>query len=214
MQQSQKPAPGFDVRLRRWSQSAYRLLHAAEKLRNTGFKDPNSVQQSISRLVARYPSQVGFTSGMHEKSFKEGSIKLSLPYKQNSPDDPISFLLAMLIADLVVLFDDVASTQLADKKISCDTAPGGKATLLKSRFQEEQKWAAKGVIELISIRNAIVHNNSIWNEKALAELVVADVSELPKAGSQLRLGIDDLFRYRRAVRTTLNLIKNLPAGGS
>ena len=47
---------------------------------------------------------------MDEKSFKDGSIKLSSPYKQNSPDDPISFLLVMLIADLVVLFDDVAGS--------------------------------------------------------------------------------------------------------
>jgi hypothetical protein len=32
--------------------------------------------------------------------------------------------------------------------------PMQEAILLKSRFQEEQKWAAKGVIELIFIRNA------------------------------------------------------------
>ena len=85
---------------------------------------------------------------------------------------------------------------------------------MNSRFPDDQKWAAKGVIELISIRNAIVYNNSIWNERALEELAVAQIAELPKAGTQLRLGIDDLFRYRRADRTTLNLIKNLPAGGS
>jgi hypothetical protein len=72
--------------------------------------------------------------------------------------------------------------------------------------------AAKGVIELISIRNAIVHNNSIWNEKTLELLAVANLVELPKTGTRLPLGIDDLFRCRRAVRTTLNLIKNLSAG--
>ncbi len=213
MQHSQKSALRIEARLRR-SQGAYRLLHAVEKLKNTGFKDPNSVQQSISRLVTQYPSQVAFTSGMDQKSFKDGEIKLSSPYKQNSAGDPITFLLAMLIADLVVLFDDLAGAQLANKKISCDATPGGKAVLLNKRFLGDQKWAAKGVIELISIRNAIVHNKAVWNEKALTELAAADINELPKAGTRLLVGIDDLFRYRRAVRTTLNLIKDLPAGES
>ena len=115
----------------------------------------------------------------------------------------------MLIADLVVLFDEIAGAQLADKEIGCDTMPGGKANLLKSRFPDQRKWAARGVIELISIRNAIVRSNSVWTDKMIKELTLADVAKLPQIGTPLRLGIDDLFRYRRSVRTARNEIKKL-----
>ena len=66
--------------------------------------------------------------------------------------------------------------------------PGGKADLLKSRLWTHRKWAARGVLELISIRNAIVRNNSIWNQKTIKELALANVAELPQAGTPLQRG--------------------------
>ena len=209
MQHPHKPAPGIQARFKRWSQTAYGLLHAVERLKASDFKDASSAQQSISKLVQRFPSQTGFLSAVPQKSLKKDSIKVSLSDGKQSADEIANSLLCMLIADLVVLFDDIAGTQLADKGIACDTMPGGKADLLKSRFPDSRKWAARGVIELVSIRNAIVHNDSTWNDKALNLLSLADVIKLPQPGTPLRVGIDDLFRYRRAVRTALNEIKKL-----
>jgi hypothetical protein len=209
MTHSQKPVGGLDARLKRWSQSAYGLLHSVEKLKASNFKDASSVEQSISRLVQRLPSKVGFSSAISNKSIKKNSIKFSSKDGKESKNELINSLICMLVVDLVVLFDDIAGTQLAGKGIKCDETPGGKADLLKSRFPDSRKWAARGVIELVSIRNAIVHNDSSWNDKALNLLSLADVIELPQPGTQLRVGVDDLFRYRRAVRTALNEIKKL-----
>lgn len=209
MQHSQKPEPRIEARFKRWSQTAYGLLHAVEKLKASNFKDVSSAQQSISKLLERFPSQTGFLSAVPQKFLKKDSIKVSLSDGKKSVDEIVNSLLCMLIADLVVHFDEIAGTQLAGKGIACDAMPGGKANLLKKRLPDQRKWAARGVIELICIRNAIVHSNSIWNEKAVNDLALAEVAKLPEIGTRLRLGIDDFFRYRRAVRTALNEIKKL-----
>ena len=55
------------------------------------------------------------------------------------------------------------------------------------------------------IRNVLIHSNGKWNQKTLQEMqmYVSDPITIT-AGTKVSLRFEDLFLYRRAVRTFVN----------
>ncbi len=65
------------------------------------------------------------------------------------------------------------------------------------------EWAYHGCLELIAIRNCMVHNESKWNERSI-NIVKPFIPIPPKDGEKISIGIPMVFRYRKAVRTLVN----------
>ena len=116
----------------------------------------------------------------------------------------------LLLISLIVVFDEVAADLLTLGGHAVPSMPGAKAKWLRSKLPADQQWAARGVTELIAIRNVLVHGKTGMDAVAIETLKEAGVAVLPALGDVIEPGVDDLFRYRRAVRTALNGIKQVP----
>ena len=63
----------------------------------------------------------------------------------------------------------------------------------------------KAVQQLRCIRNSLVHNNGKWSQRSVNDIknyVSADIKIID--GDEISLCFEDIFRFKRAVRTFVN----------
>ncbi|MBB4199661.1 hypothetical protein CCR94_07300 [Rhodoblastus sphagnicola] len=223
------------LRLKAWSQTAYGLLIAIQKLKRSKPNGDINVSEIIESIMNGQESRIGFKSAIKTKHIKRKSITYSI--KDGAAQKLFEDAVRLLVADLVVLFDDLSSEILAANGfLNVPNDPGSKATFLLARLKEKVEkeetiirlkaknehiakketalkvWSAIGMIELIAIRNIIVHNKGVWNETAINLLAKSGVVTLPNIGSCVQFTMSDLLMYRRAVRTLLNKAMSLRPG--
>jgi hypothetical protein len=111
----------------------------------------------------------------------------------------------MLIQDLAVILDQMMDEALAQRKETAGNYPQSKIEKLKKGMDPRYHWAANGCFELIAARNVLTHAHGCWNPQSIA--IVKDfLTTPPAAGEKLEVGIQMLFRYRKAMRTMLNQV--------
>lgn len=195
--------------LKAWSHSRFGLLQALSIARASNLGDTGQLQGNIADLCSAVPSRLGFTSSVPARPLRTRSITIGSSRKEDLVDSATRSMITLLILGLVVVFDEIATSLMKQMGVSSKRMPGDKAYWLLKNLPPKTRWAARGVTELIGIRNALVHGRRSWTENALRLLDAAGVSPLPTIGSPLNPGVEDLFRYQRAVRTALNEIKKL-----
>ena len=109
----------------------------------------------------------------------------------------------MLVQDLVVILDDMASDALLSFGETAGVYPQSKIEKLALRIRPQYEWAAQGCLELIAARNVLTHSGGKWNKKSI-DIVRSLVASPPAVGDALIIGFPMLFRYRKAMRTFLN----------
>lgn len=73
---------------------------------------------------------------------------------------------------------------------------------------KKYEWSVKGVHELRIIRNCIVHNNGLFSKTAIRELKqYVDKDSNVLENENINPCFEDIFRFRRAVRTFINETK-------
>ena len=68
----------------------------------------------------------------------------------------------------------------------------------------DREWARRGVLELNVIRNCFVHNDGRWSTRGLKDIGSFVTNLTAKDGDLVEVNYEDVFRYKRAVRTLLN----------
>jgi hypothetical protein len=197
----------MEDKLRAWSHGMYGLLQSLWLAKQNQLGDTKLIQSNIESLCIDVPSSLGFDSSVPLRNMKPNSIRIIEEDEENIIDIATRALINNLLVTLVVIFDEVCSSLIPANLASATRMPGQKALWLKQNVCNDKfLWAGQGVIELIAIRNALVHENGFWGEKQLnllSQSGIAD-SDLPGIGTAVSPGVEDLFRYRRAVRTSLN----------
>jgi hypothetical protein len=192
--------------LKAWTHSAYGILRAIWIARSSRFEETGRLSQILAELCQQVPSDLGFVSNVSILALTPGSIRTDADTEKIIGERATQAAVNLLLINLVVVFDEIGGARLKKAGHTPPKMPGDKAKWLRENLPERDAWAAKGVTELVAIRNAIVHAQASWSGRAVKMLKLAGV-DAPPIGTPLRPGVDDLFRYKRAVRTALNSIR-------
>jgi hypothetical protein len=120
-----------------------------------------------------------------------------------------------LLLTLVSLMDEALDGILRGRGLKPGRYPTDKLAQLEKALPKtllsDNRWAFAGAREAIILRNVLVHSSGTWNAESIEQLRSL-VAKTPPQGKTLQISFGDLFRFKRAVRTTLNL--GLPSNRS
>ncbi len=195
-----------------WSQTVYGVAHSLHLANSIKLGNLTALLESLSAAEKWNPSDLGFTSSLPTKEFRDGSINL------NGKDHGEVFgilsenIVKILFVNLAVLADECLAQLIAEIGATPPNYLTSKAEWVKSKIDDKYAWAANGMLELCALRNAVVHNGGKINESVNDILKKAGVGDA-KLGHEVSLSFGDLFRYRRALRTVIGELQKLKQNG-
>lgn len=113
-------------------------------------------------------------------------------------------LLSLLLVDLAALTDELLTSIMTTKGKKPENFPFLSNKAKAVTCAAEQEWARRGVLELNIIRNCFVHNDGKWSSRGLKDIGAVVTNLAAKDGDPVTVNYEDVFRYKRAVRTLLN----------
>jgi hypothetical protein len=190
--------------LLQWSQTAYGLIHAVDLAERLDFGNTEMIGNSIHEAFNWLPRSDQFQSNVdhHQSSPND--------FQMNSVDAIACLeglkrnLLGLLIVDLATIADGILADILESRSLHCCDYPYLREKTKAVRCDPTQRWSQKGVLELNVIRNCFVHNQGKWSEKGLRDIADIVGSLTAKEGDMITTNFEDVFRYKRAVRTLIN----------
>ncbi len=198
----------IDNLMLQWSQTVYGIAHSLHIANSIKFGNLTALIESLSAAEQWNQSNLGFTSSLPMKEFKEGSINL------DGKDHVEVFrvlsenIVEILFVNLAVLADECMGQLINEAGVFPPNYLTNKAEWVKSKIDGKYEWAANGMLELCAIRNALVHNGGNINESVIDILEKAGVNDA-RIGYKVSLSFGDLFRYRRALRTVIGELQKL-----
>ncbi len=191
-----------------WSHTVYGVAHSLHLANSIKLGNLTTLIESLSAAEQWNQSDLGFTSTLPTKEFKEGSINL------NGKDHEDVFcilsenIIKILFVNLAVLADECLDQLIAEAGVIPPNYLTSKAEWVKSKIDDKYAWAANGMLELCAIRNAVVHNGGTINKSVIDILEKAGVGDA-KLDHDVLLSFGDLFRYKRALRTVIGEVQKL-----
>lgn len=190
--------------LARWSQTAYGLVHSVTISSRIDLGNINRIGSSITDAFGWFPRKDQFDSNVEHRPYKEDDFRLDdgdvaevvLNLKAN--------LLSLLLVDLAALTDELLSSIMQAKGKDPEKYPYLISKTKNVACAPEQEWARLGVLELNVIRNCFVHNDGKWSGRGLQDIAPFVTNLIAKDGDPVEVNFEDVFRYKRAVRTLLN----------
>ena len=196
----------LDEEMLKWSQTVYGVAHALHIAKSINFGNLNTVLESLRSAETWNSSTLGFESGLPVKEFAEGSIRLD----GNSHDEVFARvsenIVRILFINLAVIADESLGYLIEQLGAPDVNYLINKVEWAKARIDQRAHWAANGMLEMVAIRNALVHNDARWNNNSVAILKKAGIQEVD-SDIELSLSFGDLFRYRRALRTLIGELR-------
>lgn len=187
----------------RWSQTAYGLVHAVKIASTLDLGNTNRIGSSITESFGWLPRKDQFDSNVEHRPYKNDDFRLDDDVKKVVSNLKIN-LLSLLLVDLAALTDELLSSILVAKDKKPESLPYLTHKTKAVVCAPEQEWARRGVLELNVIRNCYVHNEGKWSTRGLKDIAPLVTNLTPKAGDSVEINYEDIFRYKRAVRTLLN----------
>ena len=190
----------IDEQLKNFSQSLYGAIVALEALNSNthNLVDTSALYNSISRALAEN-SNLGFNSGISRRNLRRDSIRLNGENETQVFELTSQCLINIYFIHLVTIFEATIC-----EKFSLKTGEL-KKSINALQVDSKYEWAKKAVHQMRCIRNILIHSNGKWNQNTLQEMQMYVSSPITiTAGSKVSLCFEDLFRYRRAVRTFVN----------
>jgi len=195
-----------------WTRVTYGILHSVQLASRLDFGNPSTLQASIAAASAWSPSALGFVSAADSRRFRAGSIRIS----DSDVGEILGVLppstISLLVIGTTAVAEALLGTLLVQRSV-CRSAPANLSSALKTlathlkdvdpRAYQRDAWAFTAAHELRILRNCIVHASSVWSARACNDLKTA-TGQSVAPGTTVSLSVDDLFRYRRALRTVLN----------
>jgi hypothetical protein len=193
-----------------WSQTVYGVAHSLNIAKAVKLGNLDTLLESLTEADAWNDSDLGFTSNLPQKDFRDGAIKLDGRDHEEVFVNLSENIVRILFVNLAVLADECLDYLIWHAGVSPPNYLTGKAEWVKSKMDAKFLWAANGLLEICALRNAIVHANGVLNSPAIEILEKAGISDA-RAGHLVSLSFGDLFRYRRALRTVLGEMEKLAA---
>jgi hypothetical protein len=167
-----------------------------------------TIGESLSIADSWRESDLGFDSSVEPRQFGKDDVELNADNHQEIFQDLIDSAIRMLFVNLAVLSEDCLDFLI---KRAGDVPPNylkPKIEWAKARVRPEHSWAPNGMLEMCAVRNVLVHNRGVINSKAISILNGAEINTVEE-GHEVVLSFGDLFRYKRALRTTVGEIERL-----
>jgi hypothetical protein len=185
-----------------WTNTLYALIQALSISKRIQFGNLPLIGESVRDAGSWIFPDCTYNSVLLAHPFGDRSITF-----RRDPNAHFSEIarqiVVMLLQDLVVIFDDMMTDILMGKSIRPGKYPQTKVRQLEPFVASNQRWAVEGCLEMIAVRNVLVHYGGKWNVESL-KIITPFVSPPPNSGDALSVGFSMLFRYRKAVRTFLN----------
>lgn len=191
-----------------WSQTVYGVAHSLHLANSIKLGNLTALIESLSAAEQWNQSDLGFTSSLPTKEFKDGSINLDGKDHGEVFSILSENIVKILFVNLAVLADECLDQLIREAGTPPPNYLTSKAEWVKSKIDDKYQWAANGILELCALRNAVVHNGGKINKSVVDILEKADVSDA-KLGHDVSLSFGDLFRYRRALRTVIGELQKL-----
>jgi uncharacterized protein YutE (UPF0331/DUF86 family) len=191
-----------------WSQTVYGVAHSLSVARAIKLGNLTQLIDSLIEAEQWNPSDLGFSSAIPKKNFKDGSINLNGEKHEEVFEILSENIVKILFINLAVLADGWLAQLISDTGATPPNYLTNKAEWVKSKIPNAYMWAANGILELCALRNALVHNGGMINESVISILEKADVKDA-LLSHQISLSFGDLFRYRRALRTVIGELRKL-----
>lgn len=191
--------------LRQWTQTMYGLIHSVKLSSDINMGNINRINESINESLQWCTDAKQFSSNVEERNLNDQRIRMDDNDVEGISENLKKRLLELLIVDLASLTDELLCEILSiHGKLPEDYRYLRDKVKLVS-CSNDTKWAQKGVLELNALRNCIVHNEARWNDGAFNEINdLCNSGVLAQIGDPVALSYEDIFRYKRAVRTLLN----------
>lgn len=200
-----------DVMLQ-WSQTVYGVAHSLHLANSIKLGNLTALLDSLAAAEKWNKSDIGFSSSLPMKEFRDGSINLTGKEHKEVFNILSENIVKILFINLAVLADECLAQLITETNTLPPNYLTSKAEWVKLKIAKKHKWAANGMLELCAIRNALVHNGGILNESVIDILKKADVTDA-KLAHKISISFGDLFRYRRALRTVIGELKKMKQKG-
>jgi hypothetical protein len=189
----------------RWSQTAYGLIHSINIGSKIDLGNINRIGKSITESFNWLPREDQFSSKVGHRPYKEDDFRLD----DEDVHDIITYLkenlLFLLLVNLATLTDELLSSIMVKYGVNVEKYPYLRKKAEAVVCGPKQEWARFGVLELNIIRNCLVHNEGKWSDRALKDITsIVEGKPIATVGNPVTINYEDVFRYKRAVRTLLN----------
>jgi len=195
-----------------WSQTVYGVAHSLYIAKALKLGNLTALIDSLSAAEQWNTSDLGFSSSLPMKEFKNGSINLKGEDYREVFAILSKNIVNILFVNLAVLADECLAQLIAEARVTPPNYLTSKCEWVKSKIDNKYMWAANGMLELCALRNAVVHNGGKLNASAIDILQKADVEDA-KLNHDISISFGDLFRYRRALRTVINELQKFKQNG-
>lgn len=190
--------------LARWSQTAYGLVHSVTMSSRLDLGNINRIGNSVIESFSWFPRRDQFESSVEHRPYKEDDFRLENGDVNNVVSNLKANLLSLLLVDLAALADELLSSIMTTKGKNPENYPFLSNKVKSVACAAEQEWARRGVLELNVIRNCFVHNDGKWGNRGLKDIGAIVPNLTAKDSDPVTVNYEDVFRYKRAVRTLLN----------
>ncbi len=190
--------------LTRWSQTAYGLVHSVTMSSRLDLGNINRIGASVTESFGWFPRKDQFDSNVEHRPYKEDDFRLEDGDVKDVVSNLKANLLSLLLVDLAALTDELLSSILTAKGKKPANFPFLSNKAKSVICAPEQEWARRGVLELNVIRNCFVHNDGKWSNRGLKDIGGIVTNLTAKDSDPVTVNYEDVFRYKRAVRTLLN----------
>lgn len=192
--------------LSRWSQTAYGLVHSVKISSQLDLGNTNRIGSSVTESFGWLPRTDQFDSNVEHRLYSDADFRIDDGNVQTVVDNLKANLLSLLLVDLAALTDELLSSIMTTKGVQPDRDKysylRNKAVAVKC--DPKQGWAKLGVLELNVIRNCFVHNDGKWSNQGIKDIRALVANLTANEGDLVTVNYEDVFRYKRAVRTLLN----------
>ena len=203
---------------KKWTQATYGIIEAVGRSATSGPTAPKAYEHALVAAQDWSPSSLGFASVAVQKSMTPGSVNVEVKdvpaISSMVRGATIEMLVIQTAAVTEVLLGDLLTARCV-VVVRPNTFSDGlkvlrKESAARGRTRPSNAWAIDAAHELRIVRNVLVHASGIWEQQSIRDFTASlRKSVPPNSGHRLSVSFDNLWAYRRAARTILNMADQL-----
>lgn len=191
--------PQIRQKMKNFSQTMYVAMFALSIMRKNLPKEQikqKELSTSILSLLENSSSIIP-EALMPPKKMGPESITLNSENPIEVYNLAVQKILELLVVGQTTLLEECLNIRFPDIK---EEKLFNKMKMLSFPQNTKESWSIEVVSALRIMRNSIIHNDGIWDKEPFPQ----DKKTLK--GTPIKLTFDDIFRFRRAVRTYVNTV--------
>lgn len=194
--------------MKAWSRTAYGIAHSLYIADSMNMGNLTTIGESLRNADGWRESDLGFGSNIESRQFEKEDVQLGADNHQEIFRNLVDSAIGMLLVNLAVISEECLEFLIRRAGDKPPTYLTPKVEWAKARVRSKHIWAPNGMLEMCAVRNALVHNGGVINSKTVSILDKAEIKNAEE-GHEITMSFGDLFRYKRAFRTTIGEIERL-----